>query len=91
MVFSMSEAGVDFSLQLFFIYFEMTLMNAVEPPIMDSPRYRTTSLQRTNNVLPIDFAIEIIYFQPPKDGQPPACISRQWTENVPQRKSSCTK
>ena len=41
----------------------------------------TASLQRTNNVPPIDFAVEIIHFQPPSDGQPP--ISGQQTENVP--------
>ena len=42
---------------------------------------RTASIQRTNNVPPIDFAIEIMYFQPPRDGQPP--ISGQRTENMP--------
>ena len=42
---------------------------------------RTASIQWTNNVPPIDFAIEIIHFQPPRDGQPP--ISGQWTEHVP--------
>ena len=42
---------------------------------------RTTSLQRTNNVPPIVFAIEIIHLQPPRDVQPP--ISGQRTENVP--------
>ena len=42
---------------------------------------QTTSIQRTNNVPPIDFAIEKIHFELPRYGQPP--ISGQWTENVP--------
>ena len=32
-------------------------------------------------MLPIDFAIETIHFQPPRDGQPP--ISVPGTEHVP--------
>ena len=28
---------------------------------------RTASIQRTNNVPPIDFAIEIVHFQPPRE------------------------
>ena len=32
---------------------------------------RTASIQRTNNVPPINFAIEKIHFQPPRDRQAP--------------------
>ena len=49
----------------------------------------TASIQQTNNVPPIDFAIETIHFQPPRDGQP--LISRLNGQNTcPQRTSSCT-
>ena len=41
---------------------------------------RSTSIQRTNNVPLLDFAIETIHFQPLRDGQSPN--SRQWTEYV---------
>ena len=41
---------------------------------------RIASIQWTNNVPPIDLAIVIVHFQPPRYGQPPIC--RQLTENV---------
>ena len=42
---------------------------------------RTASIQQTNHVPPIDFAIEIIHFQPPRDRPPP--ISGQLTMRAP--------
>ena len=60
------------------------LIITVEPPITDSPRCGLhASIQQTNNMPMIDFAIEIIHFQCPRDGQPP--ISGQQTETCPQR------